>query len=193
MAKVPFVTKEQLDEIVKKYPTPFHLYDEKGIRENIKAVKEARRVECQAVCCNGCLRGAGKAVRRQEGGSVARSEIQLVPVIERACGEVGDALVIDVSPYIGPGRWRRHNSQGRTQQRRKHGASGPICHSVRAAFRARRGVHLRYRSLPRWQMFPLARAVPLLRPCPSAGPYGCWFAASPTCRAALAADAGCRD
>ena len=41
MAKVPFVTKEQLDEIVKKYPTPFHLYDEKGIRENAKKVKEA--------------------------------------------------------------------------------------------------------------------------------------------------------
>ena len=41
MAKVPFVTKEQLDEIVKKYPTPFHLYDEKGIRENAKALKEA--------------------------------------------------------------------------------------------------------------------------------------------------------
>ena len=36
MAKVPFVTKEQLDEIVKKYPTPFHLYDEKGIRETAK-------------------------------------------------------------------------------------------------------------------------------------------------------------
>ena len=32
MEKKPFVTKEQLDEIVKKYPTPFHLYDEKGIR-----------------------------------------------------------------------------------------------------------------------------------------------------------------
>ena len=41
MKKVPFVTKEQLEEIVKKYPTPFHLYDEKGIRENAKAVKEA--------------------------------------------------------------------------------------------------------------------------------------------------------
>ena len=26
MEKKPFVTKEQLDEIVKKYPTPFHLY-----------------------------------------------------------------------------------------------------------------------------------------------------------------------
>ena len=30
-----FVTiKEQIEEIVKSYPTPFHLYDEKGIREN---------------------------------------------------------------------------------------------------------------------------------------------------------------
>lgn len=29
MKKEPFVTKEQLQEIVKKYPTPFHLYDEK--------------------------------------------------------------------------------------------------------------------------------------------------------------------
>ncbi len=41
MKKEPFVTKEQLEEIVKEYPTPFHLYDEKGIRENAKALKEA--------------------------------------------------------------------------------------------------------------------------------------------------------
>ena len=41
MEKRPFVTYEQLQEITKKYPTPFHLYDEKGIRENAKAVKEA--------------------------------------------------------------------------------------------------------------------------------------------------------
>ena len=41
MSKRPFVTKEQVEEIVKTYPTPFHLYDEKGIRENAKAVKEA--------------------------------------------------------------------------------------------------------------------------------------------------------
>ena len=39
--KKPFVNKEQLEEIIKKYPTPFHLYDEKGIRENVKALKEA--------------------------------------------------------------------------------------------------------------------------------------------------------
>ena len=41
MKKEPFVTKELIEEIVKTYPTPFHLYDEKGIRENAKAVKEA--------------------------------------------------------------------------------------------------------------------------------------------------------
>ena len=41
MKKTPFVTKEQVEEIVKSYPTPFHLYDEKGIRNNAKAVKEA--------------------------------------------------------------------------------------------------------------------------------------------------------
>ena len=34
MEKKPFVTREQLEEIKKTYPTPFHLYDEKGIREN---------------------------------------------------------------------------------------------------------------------------------------------------------------
>lgn len=39
--KVPFVTLEKLNEITEKYPTPFHLYDEKGIRENAKALKEA--------------------------------------------------------------------------------------------------------------------------------------------------------
>lgn len=39
--KTPFVNKEQLQDIIKTYPTPFHIYDEKGIRENAKAVKEA--------------------------------------------------------------------------------------------------------------------------------------------------------
>ena len=40
MKKEPFVTNEQLKEIVKKYPTPFHLYDEKGIRANAQALRE---------------------------------------------------------------------------------------------------------------------------------------------------------
>ena len=41
MEKKTFVTKAQLEEITKTYPTPFHLYDEKGIRENVKRLKEA--------------------------------------------------------------------------------------------------------------------------------------------------------
>ena len=39
--KKPFVTLEQLQEITKQYPTPFHLYDEKGIRENARALRKA--------------------------------------------------------------------------------------------------------------------------------------------------------
>ena len=41
MEKKPFVTKKQIEEIVKKYPTPFHLYDEKGLRENCERIKRA--------------------------------------------------------------------------------------------------------------------------------------------------------
>lgn len=41
MNKAPFVTKEQVEEIVKTYPTPFHIYDEKGIRENAQKLKQA--------------------------------------------------------------------------------------------------------------------------------------------------------
>ena len=39
--KTPFVTKPQLEKIIEQYPTPFHLYDEKGIRQNAQAMKEA--------------------------------------------------------------------------------------------------------------------------------------------------------
>ena len=39
--KKTFVTLDEVREIVKTYPTPFHLYDEKGIRENAKRVYDA--------------------------------------------------------------------------------------------------------------------------------------------------------
>ncbi|MCR5032295.1 MAG: diaminopimelate decarboxylase [Lachnospiraceae bacterium] len=39
--KPAFLTKEQAQEIAKTYPTPFYVYDEKGIRENAEAVKKA--------------------------------------------------------------------------------------------------------------------------------------------------------
>ena len=37
---LPF-TKERLEEITAIYPTPFHLYDEKAMRENVRALKAA--------------------------------------------------------------------------------------------------------------------------------------------------------
>ncbi|MCI1965157.1 MAG: diaminopimelate decarboxylase [Oscillospiraceae bacterium] len=39
--KKPFVTLDKLKEIEKKIPTPFYLYDEKGIRENARKIKQA--------------------------------------------------------------------------------------------------------------------------------------------------------
>ncbi len=39
--KRPFVTLPQLEKIVRDYPTPFHLYDEAGIRENARRLKAA--------------------------------------------------------------------------------------------------------------------------------------------------------
>ena len=39
--KVPFISVEELDKITSEFPTPFHLYDEKGIREKARAVNKA--------------------------------------------------------------------------------------------------------------------------------------------------------
>ena len=39
--KTPFVTKKQLEAIVREYPTPFHIYDEAGIRAGARRLKEA--------------------------------------------------------------------------------------------------------------------------------------------------------
>ena len=41
MTKKTFVSAEKLREIAAKYPTPFYLYDEKGIRENVRRLKRA--------------------------------------------------------------------------------------------------------------------------------------------------------
>ena len=41
MEKKPFVTLAQLREIDQTYPTPYHIYDEKGIRENARRLKAA--------------------------------------------------------------------------------------------------------------------------------------------------------
>ena len=39
--KTPFVTREQLESLTQEFPTPFHLYDEAGIRETARALHRA--------------------------------------------------------------------------------------------------------------------------------------------------------
>lgn len=39
--KTPFISREELAKITEVYPTPFHLYDEKGIREKARALNDA--------------------------------------------------------------------------------------------------------------------------------------------------------
>ena len=41
MSKLPFLSLDKANEIIEKYPTPFHIYDEKGIRENVKSLYDA--------------------------------------------------------------------------------------------------------------------------------------------------------
>lgn len=41
MEKKPFVSLGQVKDMVKEYPTPFHLYNEKGIRDNVRQLKKA--------------------------------------------------------------------------------------------------------------------------------------------------------
>ena len=41
MEKRPFITKEEAEKIIAEYPTPFHIYDEAGIRKNCEEVKAA--------------------------------------------------------------------------------------------------------------------------------------------------------
>ena len=41
MKKIPFITLDKAKEIIAQIPTPFHLYDEAGIRRNARALKAA--------------------------------------------------------------------------------------------------------------------------------------------------------
>ena len=41
MKKTPFLTLQQAQRIKQQIPTPFHIYDEAGIRKNARALKEA--------------------------------------------------------------------------------------------------------------------------------------------------------
>ena len=39
--KRPFLTLQQAEDIAARYPTPFHIYDERGIRDNARRLYRA--------------------------------------------------------------------------------------------------------------------------------------------------------
>ena len=41
MKKVPFITKAQVEKLAEKYPTPFYVYNEKGIRDTVRSINKA--------------------------------------------------------------------------------------------------------------------------------------------------------
>jgi diaminopimelate decarboxylase len=95
LEKKPFITKEKLEEIVKEYPTPFHLYDEKGIRENARRVNAAFSwnadfKEFYAVKAN--ANPAIMKILKKEGCGVDCSSLTELMLAEK-CGFAGEEIM----------------------------------------------------------------------------------------------------
>ena len=95
MKKTPFVTLPQLREIVKEYPTPFHIYDEAGIRRTARMVNQAfawnpgfrEHFAVKATPTPGILN-----ILKEEGCGTDCSSLAELVMSER-CGIVGEAIV----------------------------------------------------------------------------------------------------
>ena len=93
--KKPFLTLAQAREIVKTYPTPFHIYDERGIRENARALRAAfawnpgfkEYFAVKATPTPGILK-----ILREEGCGVDCSSLTELMLSER-CGFFGTEIV----------------------------------------------------------------------------------------------------
>ena len=93
--KTPFVTKDQLEAIAAQYPTPFHPYDEKGIRDNARRLKAAfawnpgyrEYFAVKATPTPAILK-----ILKEEGcGCDCSSEAELV--MAQRCGVTGDGIM----------------------------------------------------------------------------------------------------
>lgn len=95
MKKIPFLTKEQAERIAAQYPTPFHIYDEKGIRENAEKVKKAfawnpgfREYFAVKACPNPYLL---QILKEYGFGCDCSSATELM--LSRACGITGEDIM----------------------------------------------------------------------------------------------------
>ena len=93
--KKPFLTLAQAREIVKTFPTPFHIYDERGVRENARALRAAfawnpgfkEYFAVKATPTPGILK-----ILREEGCGVDCSSLTELMLSER-CGFFGTEIV----------------------------------------------------------------------------------------------------
>ena len=93
--KKPFLTLAQARDIIKTYPTPFHIYDERGIRENARALRAAfawnpgfkEYFAVKATPTPGILK-----LLREEGCGVDCSSLTELMLAQR-CGFSGDEIM----------------------------------------------------------------------------------------------------
>lgn len=95
MQKRAFVNEEKLREIAREFPTPFHLYDEAGIRETARALNQAfawNRGYREYYAIKACPNPYLLAILREEGCGVdcaSMAELKLA----KAVGFRGDEIV----------------------------------------------------------------------------------------------------
>lgn len=93
--KRPFVSDEKLREIVAQYPTPFHLYNEAGIRETARAVNEAfawNNGFCEYYAIKACPNPFILQILKEEGCGVDCASIPELMLAE-AVGFSGDKIM----------------------------------------------------------------------------------------------------
>jgi diaminopimelate decarboxylase len=92
--KLPF-TREKLDEIIRSHPTPFHIYDEKSIRENARALKKAFAWSegfCEHFAVKACPNPHILTIMREEGfGADCSSMAELV--LSERMGITGEKIM----------------------------------------------------------------------------------------------------
>ena len=93
--KLPFITKEQAEAMTKVYPTPFHLYDERGIRENARRLRAAfawNKGYKEYFAVKATPTPALLRILREEGCGVDCSSLTELMMSER-CGFSGDEIM----------------------------------------------------------------------------------------------------
>ena len=98
------MTEEQAQQILQDVPTPFHVYDEKGIRENVRRINKAfswNKGLQRVFCCQSAPNPWILQILKEEGCGVDCSSLTEL-MLQRACGFTGR---ISCSPLTRP-RWK---------------------------------------------------------------------------------------